>query len=65
MLIMTIYFDYGGGTVLPSAIGVFDSQDALEKLKQFCTNHDPRKVVAIATDFEFPQGWDWIIQNGS
>jgi len=61
---MSVYYMFPSGTVRPVVFAVFDELDALDKLKEFCVLHLASRVMAVVTDFDFSDGWDWIMTNG-
>jgi len=64
MLLMTIFYSVVG-SVIPrtSPIACFDREDALAKLEEFIALRGRDCIIALATDFEFPEGWSLVI-NG-
>lgn len=61
---MTIFYIHPlTDTVRQAPFACFDSQDALDKLKEFVKIFGCSCIMALATDFEFPEGWEYII-NG-
>jgi hypothetical protein len=64
MFLMTIFYTHPlTDTPRQASIACFDSQDALNKLKEFVEIFGRECIVALATDFEFSEGWGYII-NG-
>ena len=64
MLLMTIFYSVLG-SVVPrhTSIACFDREDALAKLEEFIALRGRDCIIALATDFDFSEGWKLVL-NG-